>query len=106
MVNCLNDLMKSHIDNKFQVLANSIWKRLLTECNRLSAANQNQSLHYTLRKLRQNKNIRICQHDKGNGVALDSEDRYSKLDHIIDDPTQFMKVNTNGKVNPIIAKEN
>ena len=37
---------------------------------------------------------------------LNSEDYYSKLDHIIDDPTKFMKANTDGKVHPIIAEEN
>ena len=37
---------------------------------------------------------------------LNSEDYYSKLDHIIDNPTKFIKVNTDGKVHPIIAKEN
>ena len=37
---------------------------------------------------------------------LNSEDYYSKLDHIIDDPTKFIKVDTDGKVHPIIAKEN
>ena len=37
---------------------------------------------------------------------LNSKDYYSKFDHIIDDPTKFMKVNTDGKVHPIIAKEN
>ena len=39
-------------------------------------------------------------------VVLNSENYYLKLDHIIDDPTKFMKVNTDGKVHPIIAKEN
>ena len=37
---------------------------------------------------------------------LNSEDYYSKLDHIIDNPTIFMKVSTDGIVHPIIAKEN
>ena len=36
---------------------------------------------------------------------LNSGDYYSKLDHIIDDPTKFIKVNTDGKVHPIIAKK-
>ena len=37
---------------------------------------------------------------------LNSKDYYFKLDHIIDDLTNFIKVNTDGKVHPIIAKEN
>ena len=37
---------------------------------------------------------------------LNSEDYYSKPDHIINDPTKFIKVNTDGKVHPIIVKEN
>ena len=37
---------------------------------------------------------------------LNSEDYCFKLDHIIDDPTNFIKVNTDGKVHPLIAKEN
>ena len=37
---------------------------------------------------------------------LNSEDYYSKLDHVIEDPTKFIKVYTVGKVHPIIAKEN
>ena len=37
---------------------------------------------------------------------LNSEDYYFKLDHIIDDLTNFIKVKTDGKVHPIIAKEN
>ena len=46
-------------------------------------------------------------YDKGNRVVvLNSEDYYSKLDHIFDDPTKFIKVNTDGKVHPIISKEN
>ena len=84
-----------HIDDQFQDQTKFYLKRFLTESNRLCSTNQNQSLHSTLRKLRQNENIKICQYDKGNGVVvLNSEDYYSKLDHIIDDPTKFIKVNT------------
>ena len=96
-----------HIDYEFQDQTKFYLKKFLTESNRLCLSNQKQSLHSTLRKLRQNENVKICQHDKGNGVVvLNSEDYYFKLDHIIDDPTNFIKVNTDGKVHPIIAKEN
>ena len=96
-----------HIIDEFQDQTKFCLKRFLIESNRLCSTNQNQSLRSSLRKLRQNKSIKICQYDKENGVvALNSEDYYSKLDHIIDGPTKFIKVNTDGKVHPIIAKEN
>ena len=101
-----------HIDDEFQdqtkfYLKNTVFDMFLTESNRLCLTNQNQSLPSTLRKLRQNENVKIYQYDKGNGfVVLNSEDYYFKLDHIIDDLTNFIKVNTDEKVHPIIAKEN
>ena len=95
-----------HTNDEFQGQTKCYLKRFLTESNRLYSTNQNQSLQSTLRKLRQNEKIKICQYDKGNGVVvLNSEDYYSKLDHIIDDPTKFIKANTDGKVHPIIAKK-
>ena len=96
-----------HIDDEFQDQIKFYLKTFLTEWNRLCSTNQSQSLHSIPCKLRQNENIKICQYDKGNGVVvLNSEDYYSKLDHIIDDPTKFMKVITDRKVHPIIAKQN
>ena len=99
------------IDDEFQDQTKFYLKRFLTESDCLCSTNQNQSLHSTLRKLSQNEKIKIhvCQYDKGNTcrvVVLNSEDYYSKLDHIIDDPTKFIKVDPDGKVHPIIAKEN
>ena len=94
-----------HIDEEFQDQTKFYKKRFLTKCNCLCSTNQNQSIHSTLPKLREN--IKICQYNKEYGiVVLNSEDCYSRFDHIIDDPTKFMEVNTDGKVHRIIAKEN
>ena len=64
------------IDDEFQDQTKFYMKRFLTECNRLCSTNQNQSLHSTLRKLRQNENIKICLYDKRNLVVVLSSEAY------------------------------
>ena len=54
----------------------------------------NKALHNCLSKLSRNQTIKICQFDKGNGVAiLNSECYFKKLDSIVNDSTKFKEIN-------------
>ena len=62
----------------------------------------NRALHNCLSKLSQNQTIKICQFDKGNGVAVLNSDYYfKKSDSIVYDPTKFKKINFNPDNNPL-----
>ena len=54
----------------------------------------NKALHNCLSKLSRNQTIKICQFDKGNGVAiLNSKCYFKKLDSIVNDSTKFKEIN-------------
>ena len=74
----------------------------------MCATKVNQLFHKTLSLLSRDKNIKVCNFDKGTGVVvMDSEDYFSKLDSIILDKTKFKEVTVvEGKPHPIISKEN
>ena len=56
----------------------------------------NQALRNYLSKLSRNQTIKICQFDKGNGVAVfNSVCYFKKLDSMVCDPTKFKEINFN-----------
>ena len=95
----LNDDFKDQI--KFYV------SKFFKDSNPICSSPQNFSLHNTLHKMQKDDEIRICQYDKGRGIAsLNKNDYYAKLDSIIKDQTKFVKVNVDPEENhPVIAKE-
>ena len=91
--------------DEFKAKTNAFFKNAYNICT----SSNNKKLHHTLTKLRNNKSIKICKYDKGNGVViLDSDDYYAKLDTIINDSYKFHCTASTEKdiVNYVIKTEN
>ena len=70
--------------------------------NNLCRSRKHRVQHNILRKLSDDKTIKLCRLDKGNGVCImDTSDYYKKLDIIVDDKSKFKEVPfdlTTGKI--------
>ena len=94
--------LESEVKDQFKFCLNSFE----SNCKNVTSSKKNQAVHKTLRKLAQDKNIKVCKFDKGNGaVILDSEDYYKKLDKIISDKTKFQEVLVEEGNHPILKNE-
>ena len=72
-------------------------------CRNVCSTRSNRSFHNTLHNLAEDKSIKLCKYDKGNGVViLNSVDYYRKLDDIVLNSTKFTQVNTDIKIHPVI----
>ena len=59
-----------------------------------------------MQSLSNNTNIKVCKLDKGRSAAiLNSDDYYAKLVGILADKSKFIKIDTEQKIYPIIAKK-
>ena len=83
-------------------------KRFTNDAEHACSERANQSLHWTLRSLARNADIKLCKFDKGNGFAiLEAEDYFLKLHRIIEDGSKFIEVKlVDDAIHPIIQKEN
>ena len=84
-----------------------LFKQCVDAVNRICSKRTNLSLHHTFNKLSQDSTIKICQYNKGNGLAiLNASDFYTKLNSIVDDKTKFLEINYDSNKHPTVTKEN
>ena len=100
----VKDNQRTDFVNRLRHLANSY---LYTACNEVRVFS-NKALHKTLRNLKQNKEIKVCKYDKGNGtVVMDSDIYYEKLDAIVGtDKFCEIPVPESANHHPVIKVEN
>ena len=85
------------------------FKEFEENSKRIIKEKSNRILHRTLRKLSQNKNIKICSFDKGQGIViLNSFDYSNKLNKILSDKSKFriISVPSDIKKHPVCVEEN
>ena len=81
-------------------------KKFTEDASSICSKRVNQSLHNTPYKLSKDPNIRVCKHDKRNGIAvMNTEDYYGKLDKIVNDKSKFVEPKEEAGIKAIIQKE-
>ena len=82
--------------------------KFLNAANQLCRKKYNVELHKILLDLKNDKSIKLCKFDKGNGVLIINDyDYYAKLDDLILYIKKFTEVTiSDSKIHPIISKEN
>ena len=87
------NISKVQTDSSFRDEVKAITHSFLNKAKQVCLSRVNQYLHKTLIRLRNDKHIKLCSLDKGNGICiLNTEDYYKKLDTIILDEDKFVQL--------------
>ena len=80
----------------------------MNAAKQLCTNKHNVELHKILLDLKNDKSIKLCKFDNGNGVLIINDyDYYAKLNYLILNVKKFTEIAINdGKIYPIISKEN
>ena len=82
-----------YTDSSFRDDVKFVCQSFLNKCKQVCSTRYNISMHRTLRKLANDKSIKVCKFDKGVGVCvMSSADYYDKLDTIVCDSTKFVEL--------------
>ena len=101
------NISKVQTDSSFRDDVKIITSSFLNKAKQVCLSRINQFLHKTLSRLRNDKRIKICTLDKGNGMCiLNTDDYYQKLDTIVLNEDKFKKlpVDLNTTIHNVLKK--
>ena len=108
----LNDVTwrtSSKVDFQLKEDIRNVYYKFYNESKMLFKSKKHRAYHNTLRNLAEDESRKVCSFDKGTGVVvMNSEDYFSKLDIIVNDPSKFKKLIIDddvAKANLIISKQ-